>query len=131
MAVYQSVRRVRIEVAHVDVDDVALGVEVETPDVLGDHRPAQHAPGVAQEVLEERVLPRRELDATPAARHRACRGIEGEVVEAERRQSALSPAPEQRADARQELLERKRLRHVVVGAAVEAGHLVRDAVPRR
>jgi hypothetical protein len=56
------------QVPHVHVDDVALGVEVKPPHVLRDHLARQDAPGIAQEIFEERVLPRRELDATLAAR---------------------------------------------------------------
>src|SRR5262245_25647615 len=71
------------EVADVDVDDVALGVEVEAPDVLGDHRPRQHAPHVAEEVLEERVLASGQDDAPLAAGDGAGGGVQGEVAQLE------------------------------------------------
>src|SRR6266702_175600 len=71
----------------------------------------------------------RRLIRPRGARRRACPRIEGQVVEPERRRPLPGPAAEQRADPGQELLERERLRHVVVGAEVEAGHLVGDAVP--
>src|SRR5213078_2402678 len=70
------------------------------------------------------------VSTRPALRKKYSRSAYSRVVSSMRRPPRVT-APEQRADARQELLERERLRHVVVGAAVEAGHLVRHAVPRR
>src|SRR3989449_2369854 len=61
------------QVADVDVHDVALGVEVQSPHVLGEHRTREDASGIAQEVLEERVLARGELDAPAAADRKSTR----------------------------------------------------------
>src|SRR5579885_876812 len=54
------------QVADVDVDDVREGVEIQVPDVLGDHGAGEHAARVAQEVLQQRVLLRGQLDPLAA-----------------------------------------------------------------
>src|SRR5262245_2946861 len=45
------------EVTDIDIDHVRLGVEGEPPHVFGQHGASLDAPGVAHEVLEQRVLP--------------------------------------------------------------------------
>src|SRR5262245_7782139 len=50
------------QVADVDVDHVRRRDEVVAPDVLGDLGPAEDAVGVAQEVLQDRVLLAGHLD---------------------------------------------------------------------
>jgi hypothetical protein len=98
--------------------------------VLGDHRTAEDPPGTAQQVLEQRVLPRREGDPPAAPGHVAGRRIEGEVGEPQHRRPRGGAPPQQGANARQELLERERLGQVIVGAEVESRHLVVDGVAR-
>src|SRR2546430_1253262 len=81
------------EIADVDVDHVALGVEVEPPDMLGQHGPGEHAAGVAQEVLEQRVLAGRQLDPSAATPDFASARVESEVGQPEHgRGSAAAPA---------------------------------------
>jgi len=77
--------------------------------VLPDHLPAQHAAGVAQEVLEQRVLPGRELDPPLAASDLPGRGIDREIVDPEGGRPVDVPPSQQRADAGEEFLERERL----------------------
>ena len=63
-----------------------------------------------------------------AAPHLVGRRVERDVREAQDAvRVAVDGAPEQRADAREQLLERERLDEVVVGARVET----RDAIARR
>ena len=119
------------EIADVDVDDIALGVEVQAPDVLRDHGPRQHAAGIAEEVLEQRVLARGEGDAPAAPRDLSGGGVEVEVDELERRR-ALGGAPAQeRADPREELLEGEGLGEVVVGAPRRGPRPCRPRRPAR
>src|SRR5947207_10987961 len=71
------------EIADIDVDHVALGVEVEPPDMLGQHGPGEHAAGVAQEVLEQRVLAGRQLDPPATTPDFASARVESEVGQPE------------------------------------------------
>src|SRR5262245_28398074 len=73
------------EVADVDVDHARLGVEAESPDVLGQHGARLDAPGVTHEVLEQRVLPHGELDLPVPAGHLASGRIEGQVDDLQER----------------------------------------------
>src|SRR5215510_11264051 len=118
------------QIAHVDVNHVALGIEVESPHVLGDHGTGQDAPGIAHEVLEQRVLPRGEGNPPLAPAHGAARGIEEEIAHAQHGPPGLAAAAQERAHPGQELLEGEGLGEVVVRAHVESGHLVGHAVPR-
>ena len=72
-----------------------------------------------------------QLERRAAAAHRVGDGVEREVAEAQRRAPAVAGrrAAQQRADAREQLLERERLDEVVVGAGVEAAR--RGRRPRR
>ena len=36
-----------------DIDDVGLGIDAVTPDMLHDHRLGEHAVGIAKQVLEQ------------------------------------------------------------------------------
>src|SRR5262245_48623519 len=67
------------QVADVDVDDVALRVEVHAPHVLGDHGAAQDASGVAHEVLEQGMLARGQGDAAASPADRAGGRVQGEI----------------------------------------------------
>src|SRR5437016_12527653 len=95
---------------------------VAAPAALEDDRPRQHLPRVPQEELEERELGPRQLDQLAAAPHLARARVELEVGEAEHLARAVAAAAEEGADAREQLLERERLRDVVVRARVEPGH---------
>src|SRR5438105_10079650 len=87
----------------------------------------EHLSGVAQEVGEQVELTRGEIQwlvRTPGlARGRVQHQVRVRQALAGRSWPATS---EERADSRQELLERKRFRQVVVGAAGETGELVGD-----
>jgi len=96
--------------------------------VLRDERTAEHPAAVAEEELEERILPRRELDATAGASHLVRRGIEGQIREGERR-GRRAAAAEERPHAGEELGELERLGEVVVGAQVEPEHPIGDRGP--
>ncbi len=57
-------------------------------------------------------------------------GVEAQVAGLEHGGALGGAAPRERAQAREQLLERERLHEVVVGAAVEAGDAVLDGVAR-
>src|ERR1700694_103995 len=84
-----------------DVHDVRAGIEVVIPGVLGDQRARHHAPVMPHQILEDRVLLRRELDPFAVARHLAAAGVEREPGDLQRgRSDFLRPAAE-RFDPRQ------------------------------
>jgi hypothetical protein len=85
-------------------------------------------PGVAGEELEQLELLGRELDAAPVAEHLAAVEVHDQVGDPHLAGHGRVDAPQVRAHARQQLLDRERLDQVVVGAGVEAGHLVVDRV---
>ena len=104
--------------------------EVVAPDTLVDQRAWQHLARVAHEQLEEVRLGRRQLEAAagPSGVHRP--QVEREVGEAQHVGGLLfERGPEQRPQPREQLLERERLRQVVVGAGVQALDSVADGVP--
>src|SRR3990170_4308356 len=57
------------QVADVNIDNVRGVVKVVVPDVLGDHGAGEDLVGVARQVLQERVLFGRKVDALGPARH--------------------------------------------------------------
>src|SRR5256714_15152771 len=97
------------QVADVYVHDVALGVEVQPPHVLGEQRTREDASGIAQEIFEERVLAGGELDAPAAARHLARGGVEREVGQFQDRLPAARGAAPGGAHARGKTAERERV----------------------
>ena len=101
--------------------------EVVAPDPLEDDRARQHLPRVAHEELEQRELGPRQLDRPAAARTSRVPGSSSRSAKRSDVAVVLVARPaQQRAHAREQLLERERLRHVVVGARVEAGDAVLD-----
>jgi len=89
------------QVAHGDVDDVAAGVELVPPDVLGQDLARQHLAGVAHEVLEQRELTVGQLDVLAAAPDPQVGAVEHHVGEAQRQHVGGGAAAEQRPHARE------------------------------
>ena len=123
-----AVLRLAAEVPDVDVEGVRRRAEVVAPDPLEDDRARQHLARVPEEQLEQRELGARELDRTTPAPHLARPEIELEIREAQhvRGLVAIRRASEQRAQPREQLRERERLREVVVRSRVEAGDAAVD-----
>ena len=119
--------------------DAALGdVRVAAPDPLHQRFAAEHDAAVAGEQVEQVELVRRELDLAVVEPRVAPRRIDVEPCTddrpgCDRRRGRLATraAAQQRAHARDELAHAERLRQVVVGAALEAEHLVGLFAPRR
>jgi hypothetical protein len=112
----------------VDVDDVREAVELVVPDVLAEHGPGDHGVGAAHEVFEDGVLLRGQVDAPAVPPDLPALRVERQVPDLVLLDLGKDVASEQGAQARQELGEGKGLDDVVVGAGVEPGHLVLDAV---
>ena len=112
------------EVADVDVHDIALGVEVEP------HTCSASMGRVRTRPTLRRKYSRRAYSRAVSVMRRAPRRtsrVAGSRVRSSRRSTgarAALAAAEERPHPRQQLVERKRLGEVVVGALVEPGHLV-------
>src|SRR5215211_508573 len=116
--------------ADVDVDDVRTVLVAEIPRRVEQLQPGQDAPGPAQEGLEQCELRPRQHELDVPAPDAPSGGVESQRSDLDDRRTLRLPAPRQRTDAGEELGERERLRQVVVGAAVQPGHAIVDAVPR-
>ena len=115
------------QVADVDLERVRRGPEVVAPDAVEDHVARQHLARVAQEQLEQEELGPGQLDRPVAAADLARARVERQVGEREQLVAA-GRAAQERAQPREQLLERERLDQVVVGAGVEPGDAVVDLV---
>ena len=116
------------QVADVHVDHVRARVVVEPPDAAQQLLPAEHLPGMAEERLGERELPCGELDLRAVDAQPTGAQVEHAVAGLDRGRGGRALAPKTGADAREQLLEAERLRHVVVGAPLEPVHGVVDLV---
>src|SRR3954452_5789775 len=101
------------QVGDEDLDRVRDRERVVAPHLVEQLLARDHEPLVAHEVLEQLELALRELDGAVAARHLVGVGVEREVADAQRGHPARRPAPEHRAQARQQLLALERLDEVV------------------
>ena len=89
-----------------------------------------HAPGVMHQIGEQPVFVAGELDRIAVDRDAPGARIEPHRPAHELALGVADRAAQQRAHARQHFLEMKRLGDIIVGAGVEALHLVAPAVAR-
>jgi len=102
------------------VDHVRLRVEIVIPHVLEDHCFRDHAPGVAQQIFEQRELARLQLNLLSVASHFAAQQIECEIGVAQGGWfHCLAGAPDERLNAREQLRKRKRFREVIIAAHLQ------------
>ncbi len=104
----------------VDVDDVALGLEVDAPHLLADGTSREHLLRMAHEELHQVVLGRGQVGGAPAALDDVAARVElhvGVLKHLGRRRPDVAQA---RLDARHQLGHRHRLDDVVVGTRIEA-----------
>src|SRR6516165_5680904 len=112
------------------LDRVGVPVEVLIIEMLDQLGARDHAAGVMHEIGEQPVFVRGELDRIAVDGDAAAARIEPHCSAHELALSMPGRAAQQRADARQYLLQVKGLGHVVVGADVETPDLVAPAVAR-
>jgi hypothetical protein len=118
------------QIADIHLEGVARGREVETPHLLEDAAAGEHRRGLAISISSRANSVRvRLMDRLPRCTSR----VTGSSVRSENVITAESPdrrgrAAQQRPHPGQQLLERERLRQVVVGAGVQAGHPLGDRV---
>src|SRR5438477_1385955 len=112
------------------VYDVRAGIEVVVPGVFGDQCPRHHTALMPHEVLEHRVLLRRQLDALAVARDLPAAGVQHQTIHLERRRrDRLGSSPEC-FHPRQQFLEGEGLRDVVVRAHAQRLYFEIDGVLR-
>ena len=115
----------------VHVDDVREHVARLAVDVLADRRSRDERPAMADHQLENRVLARGQLDRHVLAIHEPRGPVDGDVADDEHRRGVAAGSPDERAKARHELGDGKRLRKIIVGAEVERLDAIGDGVERR
>ena len=112
------------------LDGVGVAVEVLIVEMLDQFGARDHAAGMMHQVGEQPVFVAGELDRIAVDRDAAGAGVEPHRPADELALGVAGGAAQQRADARQHLFEMERLGDIVVGAGVEALHLVAPAVAR-
>ena len=103
-----------------------LGV---TPHRVVDLFLAQHLRGMAEEELEDLVLTASGGHHVPTHHHLTCPAVHAQVARLEDIDLRRHPAPAQRPDPGEHLLEMEGLCQVVIGAGIEAGQAVLDVIP--
>ena len=98
------------QVADVDVDDVRAALERHVPRAFEQLRAGQHAAGPAHEQLEQRELLRREVELVVAAPGAVRGRVEPQVADLELDRPLGRRAARERAQPREQLVERERLR---------------------
>ena len=86
---------------------------------------------MAKEKLQEPELFRRQLHRASSDGDLPGSRVERDIARAQHDVALLPGPPPQRADPCGELLEGERLDQVVIRARIEAGHPVREGIPRR
>src|SRR4051812_16918172 len=108
------------EVGHEDLDGVRDGERVVSPDLVEEALARDDQALVAHEVLEQLELALGELDPPLPAEDLVGVRVQREVADGERCHAARRAAPQQRPQAREQLLALERLDQVVVRPGVEA-----------
>jgi hypothetical protein len=115
----------------VDVDHVVEGRSAGRllPDVAREHFAGDDRPVVAQQVLQQLVFTRRELDRLTSPGHGARGNIDFEIADTQPRRFHRPTPPHQRAQSGQQLGEGEGLDEIVVCADVQACDSIFDRVP--
>src|SRR5207253_411620 len=114
------------QVVDVDVNDVGRGIEIIIPHVLSEPGSGEHTARVAHKIVEEGELSGRQLDGCTTTGHRTSSRVQSEIGDLQHGRLDRGTPSEQSADTRDQFLERERLGKVIVGAGIEAQHLVFD-----
>ena len=112
------------------LDGVGVAVEILVVEMLDQFGARHHAPGVVHEIGQQPVFVRGHLDRVAGHADPAGAGVQRHRPAGQFGLGMAGGAAQQRADPRQDFLEVKRLGDVVVGAGIEALHLVAPAVAR-
>ncbi len=113
-----------------DLDGVGIAVEVLVVEMLDQLGARDHAAGMMHEIGEQAVLVRGELHLPAVDRHAARARVQHHRPAGQFARGMAGGAAQQGADARQHLLHVEGFCDIVVGAGIEALHLVAPAVAR-
>ena len=103
------------------VDGAQLDVLIAPPDQIEQLIAREHPAGAFEQLAQQAELGRAEMHLAAAARHPVRRKVHDEVGKAQRLPGERRPDPAQDgAHPRDQLVDRERLGHVVVGAGIEA-----------
>ena len=123
--------------AHKDAQARQVALSCRAPNLVQDKLVRQYLVGVVCQQAQELVLDRRQMQLLAIHRGDAGIKIDMQLTGIERAlgdnaaRLRIRKAPERRANAREQLLDRKRLGQVVVGAGIECTNLVRILAARR
>ena len=123
--------------AHKDTQARQVALSRRAPNLVQDILVRQHLVGVVRQQAQELVLDRRQMQFLAIHRGDAGIKVDMQLAGIERALGGntarlrIRKAPERRANAREQLLDRKRLGQVVVGTSIERADLVRVLAARR
>src|SRR5579883_2231884 len=116
---------------HVDFDEIGKRIEGLVPDVLGDFRASDYAPGVPHQVFEQRVFLVGQPNAAARSHRRLRACVQRQVGDADLRRTKIGWPSQERAQPRQQLAKLEGLHEVIVRTAIQPRDPVLDGVPRR
>ena len=115
-----------------DVDRTLIDIDVAAPYTVEQLRPTEHAAWALHEKFEQTKLGWSEMHLAAVARHPMRLPVELDVAGGKHRGDTLrAGAPQDRAHARHQLRQGKRLDHIVVGAGGEPTNAVALFAARR
>src|SRR2546423_180547 len=118
--------------ADADVDDVGAGIEVIAPDLGEQALAADDDSGLGGEAVEDPELELGEMERDTVHARLATRQVEREPARADHAvRLGRGRAPQLHTHAREQLVERERLRHIVVRPQLESAQLRRQVAARR
>src|SRR5579872_620961 len=109
---------------------VRVAIEILVVEMLDQFGARDHAPRVVHQIRQQAVFMRRHLDWIASYADAAGAGVERNRPAGQLRLGMAGRAAQQRANARQNLFEVKRLCDIVVGAGVKTLNLVAPAIAR-
>jgi len=116
------------QVAHIDVDDVRLGIEVVTPDVAEELLAGEDLARMAEKRFRKGEFACRQVDDAVADGGLAGAEVELQSTVGQHGQISGPAVGQPNSHTGQKFLESERFGHVVVGPALEPGDGVLDAV---
>src|SRR5215216_2589656 len=118
--------------ADVDIDGALVDVDVASPNAVEQLLARKYPAGTLQQKFQQTKLGRPQLDLAAAAKDATTVAVELDLAGAEDARNPLRlGAPQQRANARDQLRHGERLDDVIVGAGREAAHALVFFPPRR
>src|SRR5215469_11671231 len=118
------------QVPDVYINNIGRTVETLIPHVFHDHGSRKNTPGVGDQVFQQRVLLRCQVDPSARALDLLRKAIQLQILHANHAAAAHRTAAQQCLHAHQEFGESERLGEVIVGSSFEIAHLVGDGIAR-